>query len=146
VDVVFLLVRWRVWNCLNPVPGIEERGKRGEGGKVRVLNVRASSTDGSVIFVEGTAGSSVSNGRASKVKESVFGDSLVPVSTGIADSLVSTGRASIGRALIGRASNLAKKCSNSVSSSADRRYVSFSYSLSSFRWYCPSRSKSLAIK
>jgi hypothetical protein len=104
VGVMLLLVRWRLWSCLKPVVGIE-------GSKVRVvverdfgielakqesiMEVKVSPTDGSVVFAEGIAGSSVSTGRASKVRESVFGGSLV---------LVSTGRASIGRASIAGAS------------------------------------------
>jgi hypothetical protein len=115
--------------------------------------------DRSVVFAKGIVGSSVSTGRASKVKESVFGGSLVLVSTGraligrasiigasitgasiagasiagasIAGALI-TG-ASITGASIGRASNLARKCSYSSSLVDGGRYSSFSCFLSSFR-------------
>jgi RND superfamily putative drug exporter len=131
-----------------------------------------SPTNGSVVFAEGIAGSSVSTRRASKVRESVFRGSLVLVSTGralirrasitgasiIGASITGasitgasitgasiTGASIIGT-LIGRASNRARKRSNSSLLVDGGRYSSFSYFLSSFRWYYPSRLKSLAIK
>jgi hypothetical protein len=65
MDILLPFVGWRVWNCPNLVPEIEQRG---EGGKTRVLEVWTSSTnssarlsvskvkiDGSVAFTEGIA-------------------------------------------------------------------------------------------
>jgi hypothetical protein len=137
VGTMLLLVRWRLWSCLKPVVGIE-------GGKVRVvverdfgieltkqesiIKVKVSPTDGSVVFAKGIASSLVSTSGASITSASIAG-------------------ASITGASITRASNLARKSSNSSSSLVDsRRYSSFSCLLSSFRWYYPSRLKSLAIK
>ena len=148
---------------MKPVVGVE-------GGKVRVVverdlgielakqesivKVKVSPTDGSVVFAEGIAGSSVSTriagslvstggasiGRASIAGASIAGASIARASIGGA-SITGASRASIAD------SNVATKHSNSTSPSVDGgRYSSFSCFPSSFRWYYPSRLKSLAIK
>ena len=163
---------------MKPVVGVE-------GGKVRVVverdlgielakqesivKVKVSPTDGSVVFAEGIAGSSVSTriagslvstggasiGRASIAGASITGASIAGASiAGASIAGASIARASIGGASITGASrasiadsNVATKHSNSTSPSVDGgRYSSFSCFLSSFRWYCPSRLKSLAVK
>jgi len=90
------------------------------------MKVKVSPINGSVVFTEGIVGSLVSTSGASIRRASITG-------------------ASITGALIGRASNLARK--RSYSSLVDSGwYSSFSYLLSSFRWYYLSRLKSLVIK
>jgi hypothetical protein len=115
----------------------------------RALKVKESVFRGSLVLV--------STSRALIRRASIIGTSITStLIIGASITGASIIGASITRALvisasitgtsIRRASNLARKCSYSLLLVDSRRYSSFSYSLSSFRWYCPSRLKSLAVK
>ena len=89
-----------------------------------IVKVKVSPINGSVVFAEGIVGSLVSTSRALIRRASIIGASIIGASI--------IGASIIG-ALIRRASNLARKRSNSSLLVNSRQYSSFNYFLSSFR-------------
>jgi len=104
-----------------------------------IVKVKVSPINGSVVFAEGIVGSLVSTSRALIRRASIIGASIIGAS--IIGALI-IGASIIGASIIGasiigalirRASNLARKRSNSSLLVNSRQYSSFNYFLSSFR-------------